>query len=105
RRLTFVLLGTGLPLAIAVAIALGSVGLPLEPVAPPRASAWGLPAFGRPLSPSGEAILWSVRLPRVLLAALVGGGLAVVGAVLQSVFRNPMADSGLLGVGSGAWLG
>src|SRR5207249_4607820 len=38
-------------------------------------------------------------------AALVGGGLAVVGAALQSVFRNPMADSGLLGVGSGAALG
>ena len=42
-----------------------------------------------------------MRLPRVLLAALVGGGLAVVGAALQSVFRNPMADSGLLGVGCG----
>ena len=46
-----------------------------------------------------------MRLPRVLLAALVGGGLAVVGAALQSVFRNPMADSGLLGVGAGAALG
>src|SRR5262249_31201537 len=48
---------------------------------------------------------WSVRLPRVLLAAIVGGGLAVVGATLQSVFRNPMADAGLLGVSSGAALG
>ena len=37
----------------------------------------------------GEVILWSVRLPRVLIAALVGGGLAVVGAALQSLFRNP----------------
>jgi iron complex transport system permease protein len=46
-----------------------------------------------------------VRLPRVLLAALVGGGLAVVGAALQAVFRNPMADAGLLGVGSGAAMG
>jgi iron complex transport system permease protein len=41
----------------------------------------------------------------VLLAAVVGGGLAVVGTPLQSVFRNPMADAGLLGVGSGAALG
>jgi iron complex transport system permease protein len=57
------------------------------------------------LDPAGETILWTVRLPRVLLAALVGGGLAVVGAALQAVFRNPMADSGLLGVGSGAALG
>ena len=57
------------------------------------------------LGPTGEAILFSVRLPRVLLAALVGGGLAVVGAVLQAVFRNPLADAGLLGIGSGAALG
>ena len=57
------------------------------------------------LGPTGEAILFSVRLPRVLLAALVGGGLAVVGATLQAVFRNPLADAGLLGVGSGAALG
>ena len=53
----------------------------------------------------GEVILWSVRLPRVLIAALVGGGLAVVGAALQSLFRNPLADAGLLGVGPGAALG
>lgn len=46
-----------------------------------------------------------MRLPRVLLAAVVGGGLAVVGATLQAVFRNPMADAGLLGVSSGAALG
>ena len=52
-----------------------------------------------------EVILWSVRLPRVLIAALVGGGLAVVGAALQALFRNPLADAGLLGVGPGAALG
>jgi iron complex transport system permease protein len=54
---------------------------------------------------AAELILGSLRVPRVLLAAVVGGGLAVVGAALQSVFRNPMADAGLLGVGSGAALG
>jgi iron complex transport system permease protein len=55
-----------------------------------------------PLAEMGEVILWSVRLPRVLIAAIVGGGLAVVGAALQSLFRNPLADAGLLGVGPGA---
>jgi iron complex transport system permease protein len=66
----------------------------------------GLPSLGAaPLSSAAEAILWSVRLPRVLIAALVGGGLAVVGACLQSIFRNPMADAGLLGVSAGAGLG
>ncbi len=49
--------------------------------------------------------LGSARLPRVLLAALVGAGLAVVGAVLQSITRNPLADPHLLGVSSGGALG
>src|SRR5262249_13033413 len=39
-------------------------------------------------------ILWQVRMPRVLLGVLVGGGLALAGAVMQGVFRNPMADPG-----------
>jgi iron complex transport system permease protein len=90
---------------MAASIALGSVPLPLGPVVASLASAAGLPAWGAPLDAPGTAILWSVRLPRVLLAALVGGGLAVVGTTLQSVFRNPMADSGLLGVGAGAAFG
>ena len=85
--------------------AAGSVPLPCRGAS--RSSAGARPAGpARAASaPPGETILWTVRLPRVLLAALVGGGLAVVGAALQSVFRNPMADSGLLGVGSGAALG
>jgi iron complex transport system permease protein len=50
-------------------------------------------------------VLWSIRLPRVVLGVLVGGGLAVAGAALQGVFRNPLADPGLIGVSSGASLG
>lgn len=46
-----------------------------------------------------------LRLPRLLLGILVGGGLAITGTVLQALFRNPMADPGLLGVSSGAALG
>ena len=52
-----------------------------------------------------ESIIWDVRFPRVVLAALVGAGLAVVGAVLQAATRNPLADPHLLGVSSGAALG
>jgi iron complex transport system permease protein len=80
------------------------VPLPLSGVLASLMHAIGIGA-GPALSPSSETILWVVRLPRVLLAAVVGGGLAVVGATLQSVFRNPLADSGLLGVGAGAALG
>lgn len=43
-------------------------------------------------------ILWQIRLPRTALAALVGGGLGLAGAVLQGAFRNPLADPGLLGI-------
>ncbi|HEX2612308.1 MAG TPA: iron chelate uptake ABC transporter family permease subunit, partial [Fibrobacteria bacterium] len=51
-----------------------------------------------------EAVLLSIRLPRVLLGALVGGSLAIAGGAMQGLFRNPLADPGLLGVSSGAAL-
>lgn len=51
------------------------------------------------------SIIWKIRLPRVLLAFVVGGALAVSGAVMQSVLKNPLASSFTLGVSSGASLG
>jgi iron complex transport system permease protein len=58
-----------------------------------------------PLSPTDEAILWDIRVPRVVLGALVGAMLATAGASYQGVFRNPLADPYLLGVAAGAGLG
>lgn len=58
-----------------------------------------------PLGPLLDGIVWQVRLPRVLTAAAVGAGLAVAGAVMQSLTRNPLADPYLLGLSSGASLG
>ena len=52
-----------------------------------------------------EVIIWKVRLPRILLASLVGGGLAAVGCTFQAIFRNSLADPHILGVSSGAALG
>lgn len=52
-----------------------------------------------------DAVLWAIRLPRIVMAGLVGMGLALAGAVLQGVFRNPLAEPGLIGVSSGAALG
>ena len=55
---------------------------------------------------AGQAhIVWLIRVPRMLLGALVGAGLALIGTVLQAVTRNPLADPHLLGVTSGATLG
>ncbi len=62
--------------------------------------------FGMPLTLEGlETIVLDVRLPRILLAGLVGAALAVAGATYQGLFRNPLADPYLLGVASGAGLG
>ncbi|HLS02788.1 MAG TPA: iron chelate uptake ABC transporter family permease subunit, partial [Beutenbergiaceae bacterium] len=58
-----------------------------------------------PLSPMREAIIWHGRLPRVAVATAVGAGLAISGAVMQQVVRNPLADPYLLGLSSGASLG
>ena len=58
-----------------------------------------------PLSGPDDAILWQIRLPRVILGALVGGTLAAAGAAYQGVFRNPLADPYLLGAAAGAGLG
>ena len=49
-----------------------------------------------------EAVVWVIRVPRMLMAAAVGAGLGVSGAALQGLFRNPLADPGLIGVSSGA---
>ncbi len=57
------------------------------------------------LSGTADTIIWRLRLPRVLLAALVGAALALAGASFQGVFRNPLADPYLLGAASGAGLG
>lgn len=57
------------------------------------------------LAPRERIILFDIRLPRLILGALVGAALAVSGAILQGLFRNPLADPGIVGVSSGAGLG
>lgn len=60
---------------------------------------------GEGCDPGAQYILTSLRLPRALVAIAVGAGLAVAGAALQGLFRNPLADPGLVGVSAGAALG
>ncbi|WP_369600200.1 iron ABC transporter permease [Hahella sp. SMD15-11] len=58
------------------------------------------------LRPGSEGwLLWEIRLPRIVLGALAGSALALAGAALQGLFRNPLADPGLMGVSAGAVLG
>jgi iron complex transport system permease protein len=58
-----------------------------------------------PTSPADHVIVWLIRIPRVIVAMLVGAGLATAGAILQGLFRNPLAEPSLTGVGPGAALG
>ncbi|GAA1008137.1 ABC transporter permease [Acrocarpospora pleiomorpha] len=92
-----------LPVAIVVASIVGAAGLSSGDVLRTIAVHVGVPV--EPLPALDDGIIWELRLPRVLLAVLVGGGLAVCGAVLQALTRNPLADPYLLGVSSGASTG
>jgi iron complex transport system permease protein len=101
-------------LAVGVAALVGAVGLgilvgpvSLTPIAVLREFVNRVPFVHvrSGLSATDAAILWQLRLPRVVLAVLVGGTLASAGSAYQGVFRNPLADPYLLGVAAGAGLG
>jgi iron complex transport system permease protein len=99
-RLRVVLLvgGAFLFLAGLTSLGVGAVDLPLRALP-------GMLRAGPGSVEDGAAVLWAIRLPRVILGALVGATLAVAGTALQGVFRNPLADPALIGVSSGASLG
>jgi iron complex transport system permease protein len=88
-----------------LAVGLGTVWI--SPGTTLRLLAWKLGLAGPPADvPSSAAvILFELRIPRVLLAMVVGAALAASGAVFQALFRNPMADPAIIGVSSGAALG
>ncbi len=100
------IIGLLVALLLSCVIALG-----FGPAAVPLGNVWGILGMQVGLglesewSRSQEHIVWLIRAPRILLGALVGGGLALVGTALQAVTRNPLADPHLLGVSSGAALG
>jgi iron complex transport system permease protein len=79
----------------------------LNPVATVSALLDRLPFLRLPdsMSPLDRAVLFEIRLPRIVLCALVGGLLSIAGAGYQGVFRNPLVDSGMLGASAGAGLG
>ena len=88
-----------------VGLLLGPVHLGAGAIAESAASHLPLLHIHSQLSSSDSAILWQLRAPRVVLAMLVGGMLALAGASYQGVFRNPLADPYLLGIAAGAGLG
>jgi len=91
-------------LAIWLSLALGPVSLPLMDTLKAALRLMGLPIEAQGLE-QAELILGQIRLPRTLLGLAVGGVLALSGVAMQGLFRNPLADPGLVGVSSGAALG
>lgn len=92
-------------ISLSFAVSVGAVSVPAGTV-------WGVllnkvsPGLIEPVWTQGrEAIVWEIRFPRALLAMLVGAGLAIVGASLQAVTRNALADPHLLGISSGGAFG
>lgn len=107
-------LGFGGTVGLLVCLLVCSVTLAvvIGPVPVPAIQAWKIAleqTLGLGISPdwsvAQEQIVWRIRLPRVLLAAVVGAGLAIVGTTLQVLVRNPLADPFILGGSSGASVG
>lgn len=92
-------------LSLSLAISVGAVSVPMETVWGVFLNRTGLAEIDPTWSGGREAIIWEIRFPRALLAAIVGAGLAIVGASLQAVTRNPLADPHLLGISSGGAFG
>ncbi|WP_439862261.1 FecCD family ABC transporter permease [Pseudomonas sp. MBLB4136] len=91
-------------LALWLSLALGPVSLPLQDTLRAALRLVGLPLGGAELQ-QAELILGQIRLPRTLLGLAVGAVLALTGVAMQGLFRNPLADPGLIGVSGGAALG
>ncbi|GGB47618.1 vitamin B12 ABC transporter permease BtuC [Oceanisphaera marina] len=93
RKYQYWLWGLGLALlaSMLLSLQLGAVGV-------------GIEALWRPVSALEQQVFWQLRLPRTLLAVLVGASLALCGAVLQVLLHNPLAEPGLIGISSGASL-
>ncbi len=97
--------GGALAAALVIGVAVGPVGIAPGTVARTLLGHVPLVPWHPGVDAAQDAIIWEIRLPRVVLAAVVGGALGLSGAAYQGVFRNPLADPYLLGVAAGAGFG
>ncbi len=104
-RPLFITLGLLLVLVLWLSLALGPVSLPLGDTMRAALRVLGLPLAADASVQQAELILSQIRMPRTLLGLAVGMVLALCGVAMQGLFRNPLADPGLVGVSSGAALG
>lgn len=96
---TVLLIGVGC--VVLLTVALLSLSFGTIPITPSQA----LEELTSPGAQRLTTVVWSIRLPRIVVAIIVGGALAGVGVVMQTVFRNPLADPGITGVSAGGAVG
>lgn len=99
----FVLLFLLLTAVVLISLAVGQVYVPWQDATAVIFNNIGLGGNG--FTGEQQAVIWHIRLPRVLVGMFVGAALAVSGAVMQGVFGNPLADPGIIGVSGGASFG
>ncbi|MBN9671935.1 FecCD family ABC transporter permease [Roseibium aggregatum] len=106
-RAVIVLLAAVTALTMLGSLATGPISVPVFDLLPhlTSLSSYSSGAVPEGVSPRDWIVVTEIRLPRVVLGALVGAALAVSGAVMQGLFRNPLADPGIVGVSAGAGLG
>jgi iron complex transport system permease protein len=102
QRLTLLALVLLMLVVALLSVALGPVTIPPGEVLRVIGARLGLPVGE--ITPQHVAVIETIRLPRTLLGLLVGAALAVAGAAMQGLFRNPLADPGLIGVSAGSAL-
>ncbi len=102
-RVAKLALALALVVAVLAASSVGAAAIPIGSIARLLLAPFGADASG--VSPAARAILLDVRLPRIALAGLVGAMLGMGGASIQGLFRNPLAEPGLVGVSGGGALG
>lgn len=105
RRAALVLCGCAgfLVLALFLALGIGAVSIPPDVIGRLLLNAIGSD-FDWATADRDALVFWSIRVPRVVAGCLVGASLALAGATMQGIFRNPLADPALIGVSSGAAL-
>lgn len=107
QSLFYATMGPALVLTLLTAVAIGSTPLAWQTVV--RCAGMKLLPAGlvdaSGITSADMVVVWMIRIPRALVAALVGAGLATAGVIMQALFRNPLAEPGLTGAGAGAVLG
>lgn len=107
RRATVLMIGLVVALGVTIVLSAGMGQLEVAPgeVLGSLLNKLGLDFGSLPSHPNGEAALWGIRFPRLVMGVLVGAALGSAGALMQGIFGNPLAEPAVIGVSAGAAVG